>query len=209
MCILVVFLPASTLLWVRFLDFPPVLQCSYVPCKVFGLGFAVVELSTRLLRRIWVGLRGFKFTLRGAYGFWRREAPPCPKTARSAAPSDRPVRPPERRFLRNNKSTDFLCKGRINKVDGNSPQGSESEKNENCDTLILNDSTVIWLHLHPSGGPGTRKKLTIFERKNNNAYEHTKSQKKRNQGHTKSILYRKRWKKGLTGSTGENPVTRR
>ena len=77
--------------------------------------------------------------------------------ARSAAPSDRPVRPPERRFLRNNKSTDFLRKGRINKVDGNSPQGSESDKSENYDTLILKDPIGVWLHLHPSGGPGPEK----------------------------------------------------
>ena len=78
-----------------------------------------------------------------------------------------------------------------------SQRREKSEKNENYDTLILNDPIGVWLHLHPSGEPGTGKKLTKIERKNNNAYEHTKSHKKRNRGHTKSILYRKDEKRVL------------
>ena len=73
-----------------------------------------------------------------------------------------------------------------------SKREDKSEKNENYDTLILNDPMGFRLHLHPSERPGSGKKLTKFARKNNYAYEHTKSHKKHYQDHTKPILYRKR-----------------
>ena len=58
------------------------------------------------------------------------------------------------------------------------PKERKIRKNENYDTLILNDPIGFWVHLHPSGGPRNGKKLTEFARKTNNVYEHTKSRKK-------------------------------
>ena len=64
----------------------------------------------------------------------------------------------------------------------------KSEKNENYDTLILNDPMGVLLHLHTSERPGSRKKVTKFQRKNKNVYKHIKSHKKQYQDHTKPIL---------------------
>ena len=53
-----------------------------------------------------------------------------------------------------------ISKERISKVDGNYPQGSESEKNENYDTLILNDAMRGLATFTPFGEAPERKKLT-------------------------------------------------
>ena len=43
------------------------------------------------------------------------------------------------------------------------PKERKTQKHENYDTLISNDPMGVWLHLHPSGGPGPEKKLPKFE----------------------------------------------
>ena len=44
-----------------------------------------------------------------------------------------------------------------------SQRKEKTQKHENYDTLISNDPMGVWLHLHPSGGPGPEKKLPKFE----------------------------------------------
>ena len=53
------------------------------------------------------------------------------------------------------------------------PKGEKNQKKKNCDTLISDDSMGVWLHLHPSGGPETKKKANeIWTKKQQRIWTH-------------------------------------